>query len=172
MPSLSRTLLPLAFSLDLGLACCAAPALAQADRPSCVVLSALDLKPLLGSDHDAPVPFGESSCRAEAKSPGRMVILLVMQKSPEEVKKWLGEVRKMSASNPATIISEPALGPEGFSVIENADKKGDRRGAEFYGLKGGSAMVLQADWAIGPGLNDTTLVQLRGVAQGALGKLR
>jgi hypothetical protein len=158
-----RTLLPIALA-----ACLAAPAFAQADRPACVVLSALDLKPLLGSDHDAPVPFGESSCRAEAKKPGRMVILLVMQKSPEEVKKWLAEVRKMSGANPATIISEPSLGPDGFSVIE----KGQRRGAEFYALKGGSAMVVQADWAIGAGLTDTDIGQLRGVAQAALGKLR
>ena len=164
MPSLfCRTFLPLAFA-----ACCAAPAWAQADRPSCVVLSALDLKPMLGADHDAPVPFGESSCRAEAKRPGRMVILLVMQKSPEEVKKWLGDVRKMSGSNPATITSEPSLGPDGFSVIE----KGERRGAEFYALKGGSAMVVQADWAIGPGLDEAAIGQLRTVAQAALGKLR
>lgn len=167
MSSLFRTLLPLALA-----ACCAAPAWAQADRASCAVLSTLDLKPLLGGDYDAPVPFGESSCVAETKSPGRTVILLVMQRSPEEVKKWLGEVRKMSAANPATVAGEPALGPEGFSVVENADRQGNKRGAEFYGLKGGSAMVLQADWSIGPGLSDATLGQLRGTAQAALGKLR
>jgi hypothetical protein len=156
----------------LVLACAAGPLWAQApgNRPACAVLRALDLKPLLGGDYDAPVPFGESSCRAESKAIGRMVILMVREGSATEILSWMEQMRKIDTTEQAadvTVAPEPALGAQAFSAAE----KGERRGVDIYAMKGSSAMVLQASWSVGSGINDATFTQLRGVAQAALNKL-
>ena len=143
---------------------------AQSTRPACTLLSALDLKPLLGGDHDKPVEFGESSCRAESKAPGRMVIMMVTEKPPAELKTWLAGVRKMNTvelAKEVTVVPEPTLGAEAFSVRE----KGQQRGAEIYALKGNKVVVLQADWAIGGPVSDAVFKQLRDTVTAALAKL-
>jgi hypothetical protein len=143
---------------------------AQDKRPSCVLLEGIDLKSLLGEDHDAPVPFGEESCRAESKAPGRMVILMATEKPREELKNWLAATREMSMKelgNEVTVASEPALGTEAFSVSE----KGERREVEIYAMKGTRAIVVQSSWAIGGPVTDNDFELLRQVAQSVLAKL-
>jgi hypothetical protein len=143
---------------------------AQDKRPSCVLLGDIDLKALLGADHDAPVPFGEESCRAESSRPGRMVILTVTEKPPDELKNWLGAIKKMNVKERAkevAVAAEPALGPEAFSIRE----KGERREVEIYAIKGTRAVVVQGTWAIGGPVTDEVFKQLREVAQSVLAKL-
>ncbi len=143
---------------------------AQDNRPSCVILKGLDLKSLLGADHDAPVPFGKDSCRAEANRPGKMVILGVMEEKPAGLKQWLTGIRKINTVERAkevTTVAEPLLGPEAFSVRDRREL----RHVEFYAVKGARAVVVQASWDIGPPLNDTEIKQLQQVAKGALDKL-
>ena len=143
---------------------------AQSTRPACTLLSGLDLKPLLGGDHDKPVEFGESSCRAESKAPGRMVIMMVTEKPAAELKTWLAGVRKMNTvelAKEVTVVPEPTLGAEAFSVRE----KGQQRGAEIYALKGNKVVVLQADWSIGAPVTDAVFGQLRDTVTAALAKL-
>jgi hypothetical protein len=156
----------------LFLACIAGPLWAQApgDRPSCAALAALDLKPLLGGDHEAPVPFGEFSCRAQSKDPGRMLILMLTEKPPAELKAWMAKIREVNTTeqaNEVTVASEPALGADAFSIAD----KGQRRGAEIYAIKGARAIVLQADWSVDGGITEAALAQLRNAAQAALARL-
>jgi hypothetical protein len=143
---------------------------AQDNRPSCKLMGAIDLKPLLGQDHDAPVPFGEESCRAESSSPGRMVILMVTEKPPAELKNWLAEIKKLNARERAkevTIVPEPAMGPEAFSIRE----KSGQRDVEIYAIKGSRVVVVQSFWATGAPVTDDVLKQLRQAAQSVLSKL-
>ena len=143
---------------------------AQSPRPACTLLAGLDLKPLLGADHDKPVEFGESSCRAESKAPGRMVIMMVTEKPAAELKTWLAGVRKMNTvelAKEVTVVPEPTLGAEAFSVRE----KGQQRGADIYALKGNKVVVLQADWSIGAPVTDAVFGQLRDTVTAALAKL-
>jgi hypothetical protein len=156
----------------LVLACAAGPLWAQApgDRTACVVLRSVDLKALLGSDHDAPVPFGESSCRAESKAVGHMVILMVREGTPAEIQAWMAQMRKVSTTEQAadvTVAAEPSLGAAAFSAAE----KGERRDVDIYAMKGSHAMVLQASWSVGGGISEATFAQLRAFAQSVLGKL-
>lgn len=142
----------------------------QADRPSCTLMKGLDLKPLLGADHDAPVPFGKDSCRAESRAPGKLVVLGIMEERPAELKSWFAHVRKLNATHrvkEVTVVAEPALGPDAFSVRE----RGEMRGVELYASKGARAIIIQANWAIGPPANDATLRQLQQLAKSALDKL-
>jgi hypothetical protein len=143
---------------------------AQDKRPSCVLLADIDLKALLGADHDAPVPFGEESCRAESRSPGRMVILMVTEKPRDELKSWLVAIKELNARERAkevTVAAEPTLGPEAFSIRE----KGEQREVEIYAMKGTRAAVVQCSWAIGGPVTDDDFKRLRQVAQTVLAKL-
>jgi hypothetical protein len=145
-------------------------ALAQEKRVSCELLKGIDLKPLLGADHDAPAPFGKVACRVGSKAPGRVVILSVEEESPEEIKNFLTMVKKVNSTERAkevTVAAEPALGPEAFSVLE----KGEQRQAELYAMKGARSLVVRATWAVGPPISDAVFKQLQGVAQAALAKL-
>jgi len=165
-----RLALPCASLLVALLVVTSPAAHAQSPRPACTLLAGLDLKPLLGADHDKPVEFGESSCRAESKAPGRMVIMMITEKPAAELKTWLAGVRKTNTvelAKEVTVTPEPALGAEAFSVRE----KGQQRGAEIYALKGSKVIVLQADWAIGGTVTDAVFGQLRDTASAALGKL-
>lgn len=144
--------------------------LAQSGRASCAVLTGLDLKALLGADHGVPVPFGDEACRAESHSPGRMVVLTVSDKPAVEIKSWMAMVRKMNATQRAqevNVIAEPSLGPDAFSVREKAPT----RGVEIYAQKNNHAVVVQADWSIGPPIGDAVFSQLRQVASAAVAKL-
>lgn len=144
---------------------------AQDKRPSCVLLGAVDLKPLLGADHDAPVEFGGASCRAETKAAGhRMVILTVTEQPREELKSWLFAIKELTAKERAkevTVSAEPELGPDAFSVSE----KGERREIEIYAIKGAKAVVVQGTWAIGGPVTDDDFKRLRQVAGSVLAKL-
>ena len=151
----------------------AAPGLlfAEAERPSCQIMGKINLKPLLGADHDAPVPFGEDGCRAESGSPGRMVILTVTEGTPDELKNWLAGIRKINTEQRAAeviLAAEPALGPDAFSIKEKGD---ELRQIELYALKGSRAVVVQATWSIGEPITDATFKKLRHVAKAALAKL-
>jgi len=148
----------------------AAYAFAQADRPSCAILKALDLKPLLGADHDAPVPFGTNSCRAESNSPGRLIILAVEEGKADEIKSSLATMKKMSVQHrakEATIAAEPSLGADAFSVREKAGS----RGIEIYALKGSRFVNLQASWPHSKPLDDASAKQLVALVRTALDKL-
>ena len=137
------------------------------DRPSCAAMKGLDLKPLLGADHDAPVPFGQESCRAESKSPGKIVVLAIMQGTAAEHQAMLANVRKMNATHRAkevTIVSEPSLGPGAFSIREK-----DMRQIEIIAVKGSRAINLQG--GIGKPLDDAGVKQFVGLAKAALDKL-
>lgn len=137
------------------------------DRPSCALLKGLDLKPLLGADHDAPVPFGKESCRAESKSPGKIVVLAIMQGTAAEHQTMLANVKKINATHRAkevTVVSEPSLGPEAFSIREK-----EMRQIEIMAVKGMRAINLQG--GIGKPLDDTGVKQFVGLAKAALDKL-
>ena len=143
---------------------------AQGGRSSCTLMKGLDLKPLLGADHDAPVPFGKESCRAESRAPGKLVVLGVMEEKPADLKSWFAGIRKLNAAQRAkevTVVPEPGLGAEAFSVRE----RGEMRGVEIYAMKGSHAVVVQATWAIGAPLNEAGLKQLQQFAKSALDRL-
>ena len=93
-----------------------------------------------------------------------------MEEKPSELKAWFAGVRKMNATQRAkevTVVAEPALGAEAFSVRE----RGEMRDVEIYASKGTRAIVLQANWAIGAPFNDTSLKQLQQLVKSALDKL-
>ena len=144
---------------------------AQDKRLSCVLLGEVDLKPLLGADHDAPVEFGEEACRAETRLPGhRNVYLTVLEQPPDELKKWLLAIKGITEKERAkevTVAAEPALGPEAFSISE----KGERREVEIYAIKGTRAVVVEGIWAIGGPVTDDDFKRLRQAARSVLDKL-
>ena len=132
---------------------------AAQDRPSCGLMKSLDLKPLLGADHDAPVPFGTNSCRAESNSPGRLIILAVEEGKPAEIKSSLATMKKMITQHrakEAVITAEPSLGPDAFSVRERAGT----RGIEVYALKGSRFINIQGSWPFKQPLDDASAKQL------------
>lgn len=143
---------------------------AQDERRSCALMKGLDLKPLLGADHDAPVPFGKESCRAESSAPGRMVALAVTEQPAAELRNWFATVKKMNAMHRAKevrIVPEPALGPEAFSVRE----RGELRAIEIYALKGSRAVALSGTWASGKPIDDSGVKLFQQLARSALDKL-
>ena len=146
-------------------------AVAQDKRVSCDILKQIDLKPLLGADHDPLAPFGKAACQAESKAIGRgLVILTIEEGTPADIKKGLDSIRSINLKERAkevVVASEPELGPEAFSVRE----KGDQRKAAIYAVKGSRAVIVQGMWSIGPNLSDAIFTQLKGVAQSALAKL-
>ena len=159
MPGIARILLPL-------LLLCPALAFAQ-DRPSCAMLKGMDLKPLLGADHDAPVNFGQESCRAESKTPGKIVVLGILQGTAAEHQKMFAMIKKINSGQRAKevkVVAEPSLGKDAFSIREN-----DMRQIEIMALKGDRAISLQG--GIGKALGDAEVKQFVGLAKAALDKL-
>ena len=143
---------------------------AQADRPSCVIMKGLDLKPLLGGDHDRPLPFGDNSCRAESNVGTTQIFLAVEEGKAAEIKSSVATMRKMTAQHRAAevvITSEPSLGPDAFSVRE----KGGARGLEVYALKGSRFVNLQGSWPFSKPMDDATARQLVTLVKTALDKL-
>jgi hypothetical protein len=141
-------------------------AAAQGDRPSCAMLKGMDLKAILGADHDAPVPFGQESCRAESKSPGKIVILGLMQGTAAEHQKMFAMIKKINAkrAKEVKVVAEPSLGKDAFSIREN-----DMRQIEIMAIKGDRAISLQG--GIGKPLDDAGVKQFVGLAKAALDKL-
>jgi len=144
--------------------------LAQDKRVSCDILSQIDLKPLLGADHDPLKPFGRAACQAETKAIGRGLVILTIEEGPAaEIKKGLAGIKQINMKELAKevkVAPEKDLGPDAFSVREN-----DKRKVEIYALKGNRAVIVQGMWAIGPTISDSIFGQLRGVAKDALAKL-
>lgn len=149
---------------------CCGQALAQDKRVSCDILKQIDLKPLLGADHDPLAPFGAAACQAESKAIGRGLVILTVEEGPlADIKKNLASIRQFNTKERAkevTVAAEPALGPEAFSVREK-----DQRKVQIYAVKGSRAVIVQGMWAIGPTISDDVFGKLRGVAQAALAKL-
>jgi hypothetical protein len=139
---------------------------AQGDRPACAMLKGMDLKPVLGANHDAPVPFGQESCRAESKSPGKIVILGLMQGTAAEHQKMFAMIRKINAkrAKEVEVVAEPSLGKDAFSIREN-----DMRQIEIMAIKGNRAISLQG--GIGTALGDAEVKQFVALAKAALDKL-
>jgi hypothetical protein len=117
-----------------------APAFAQPARPACVVLEALELKPLLGAGHAAPAPYADNGCIVKSKTPGRVILLQVAEKPNAELKKDMAAFKKtLSGAEYAkisTVAPTPQFGPEAFSARE----KGDQSAAEIHAVKGTHAI--------------------------------
>ena len=140
------------------------------ERPACTMMKGLDLKPLLGADHDAPVPFGTNSCRAESNSPGRLIILAVEEGKAAEIKSNLASMKKLMTQHrakEAVIAAEPSLGPDAFSVRERAGT----RGIEVYALKGSRFLNIQGSWPFKQPMDDATAKQLVGLLKMVQDKL-
>ena len=145
-------------------------ALAQGKREACEMMKQLDLKPLLGADHDAPVPFGSNSCRAESNSPGKLMILAVEEGKAAEIKNSLATMKKMIAQHrakEAAITAEPSLGPDAFSVRD----RGGTRALEVYALKGSRFINIQGSWPFKQPMDDATAKQLVGMLKMVQDKL-
>ena len=144
---------------------------AQGQRLSCDILKQIDLKPLLGADHDPLAAFGKAACQAESKAIGKGLVILTIEKgSPADIKKGMDSIRGFNSKELAkevTVAAEPELGPGAFSVRE----KGEGRKAAIYAVKGSHAVIVQGMWSIGPNISDAIFTQLKGVAQAALAKL-
>lgn len=159
----------LVFSLPL---LSALPGHAAEIRPACALLAQVDLSGTLGKDHDAPVPFGKDSCRAESKAPGRNIFLAVNAQPESEISQWMSSMRKLNAEqrkSEVTVAAEPALGANAFSVQEKGKSP---REAEIYAQKGGKSMVLNATFATGTPISAADNDRLRQIAKAILTKLQ
>ena len=144
--------------------------LAQNVRPACALMGAVDLKPLLGADHEAPAPYGDAACVAKSKTPGRLVLLAVIEKPNAELKKDLAAFKKQmstpEAAQAMTLAAAPEFGPEAYSTRE----KGERSAADITALKGTKSVNLTLNWSKGP-ITDPIFKQLRDLMGSVLAKL-
>jgi hypothetical protein len=144
--------------------------LAQNARPACVLMGAVDLKSLLGADHEAPAPYGDAACMAKSKTPGRLILLAVIDKPNAELKKDLAAFKKQMSSPEAaqamTLAAAPEFGPEAYSTRE----KGERSAADITALKGTKSVNLTLNWSKGP-ITDPIFKQLRDLMTSVLAKL-
>lgn len=139
------------------------PASGAEPRLVCTLLATADLAPLLGADHDAPVDFGEDSCRIESKSPGRNVILSITKQPASQLPDWLDMIRKLNSEqrgSEVNVIAEPSMGSHAFSVHEKGSQP---REVEFYAGKGEQALVLNATFATGAALSGKDIERLRKI---------
>lgn len=145
-------------------------ALAQPARPACAMLGAVDLKPLLGADHAAPAPYADTGCIAKAKTPGRLVMLMMVEKPNAELKKDMAASKKELSSaeiaKVSTMAAAPAFGPEAFSVRE----KGEKSAAEIHAMKGARAVAVTLNWSNGQ-ITDPIFKQLGDLTTAVLAKL-
>ena len=144
--------------------------LAQNTRPACALMGAVDLKALLGADHEAPVPYGDAACVAKSKIPGRLVLLAVIDKPNAELKKDLAAFKKQMSTpelaQAMTLAAAPEFGPEAYSTRE----KGERSAADITALKGTKSVNLTLNWSKGP-ITDPIFKQLRDLMASVLAKL-
>jgi len=161
---------PIASCLSAALLLSPAALLAQNARPACALMGAVDLKPLLGANHDAPVPYGDAGCVAKSKTPGRLVLLAVLDKPNAELKKELAASRKQMSTpefaKAMTLAAAPEFGPEAYSTRE----KGERSAADITALKGTKLVTLTLNWSKGP-ITDPIFKELRDVTASVLAKL-
>ena len=143
--------------------------LAQNVRPACAVMGAVDLKPLLG-DHEAPAPYGDAACIAKSKTPGRVILIAVIEKPNAELKKDLAAFKKQMSSPEAaqamTLAAAPEFGPEAYSTRE----KGERSADDITALKGNKSVNVTLNWSKGP-ITDPIFKQLRDLMTAVLAKL-
>jgi hypothetical protein len=148
---------------------CAASAFGQPASPACAILDSLDLKPLLGAGHAAPAPYADTGCIVKSKTPGRLVLLQVVEKPNAELKKDLVAFKKTLSgaeyAKVSTVAAAPQFGPEAFSARE----KGDQSAAEIHALKGTHAVsvTLNAESKI----TEPVFKQLGELAGAVLAKL-
>src|SRR4051812_48264265 len=86
-------------------------AFAQPARPACALMAAVDLQPLLGAGHAAPAPYADTGCIAKSTTPGRLVLLMVVEKPNAELKKDMAADKKNLSSKEFTAISTVAAAP-------------------------------------------------------------
>jgi len=144
--------------------------LAQPARPACAMLVAVDLKPLLGADHAPPVPYADTGCIAKSKTPGRLLMLGMVEKPNAELKKDMAAEKKALGSKEfaaiSTVAAAPAFGPEAFSARE----KGEKSAAEIHAMKGTRAIAVTLNWSGGP-ITEPIFKQLGELTASVLGKL-
>jgi hypothetical protein len=159
-----------ASSLSCVLFLMSASVFAQAARPACAILEALDLKPLLGAGHAAPAPYADNGCIAKSKTPGRLVLLQVAEKPNAELKKDMAAFKKtMSGAEFAkvsTLAAAPQFGPEAFSARE----KGDQSAAEIHAVKNTHAVSVTLNWSEGK-ITEPLFKQLGDLTGAVLAKL-
>ena len=145
-------------------------ALAQPARPACALMAAVDLKPLLGAGHTAPAPYADTGCIAKSTTPGRLVMLMAVEKPNAELKKGLAADKKNLSSKEfaaiSTVAAAPAFGPEAFSARE----KGEQSAAEIHAMKGTHAIAITLNWSKGP-ITDPIFKQFGDLTAAVLGKL-
>jgi hypothetical protein len=143
---------------------------AQHPRPACALLGAVDLKPLLGADHETPAPYGDAACVAKSKTSGRLVLLAVIDKPNAELKKDLAAFKKQMSTpefaQEMTLAAAPEFGPEAYSTRE----KGERSAADITALKGTKSVNLTLNWSKGP-ITDPIFKQLHDLMGSVLAKL-
>jgi hypothetical protein len=143
--------------------------MAQNARPACTLMGTIDLKPLLG-DHEAPAPYGDAACIAKSKTPGRLVLLAVIDKPNAEHKKDLAAFRKQMSTpelaQAMTLSAAPQFGPEAYSTRE----KGERSAADITALKGTKSVNLTLNWSKGA-ITDPIFKQLNDLMATVLAKL-
>ena len=83
----------------------------------------------------------------KSKTPGRLVLLAVVEKPNAELKKDLAAVRKQMSSpeyaQAVTLASAPEFGPEAFFARE----KGEQSAADIHALKGTRAINVTLNWS-------------------------
>lgn len=149
---------------------CYGIALAQPASPACALMAAVDLKPLLGADHAAPVPYADTGCIVKSATPGRLVLLMVAEKPNAELRQAMAADKKNLGSKEfaaiSTLAAAPAFGPEAFSARE----KGEKSAAEIHAMKGTHAIVVSLNWSKGP-ITEPIFKQLGELTTSVLGKL-
>ena len=160
----------IAFCLAAGLLLFPDLLLAQNLRPACALMGAVDLKPLLGADHGAPAPYADAGCMAKSKTPGRLVLLAVVEKPNAELKKDLAAFRKQMSTpeyaQAVTLTAAPEFGPDAFFARE----KGEQSAADVYALKGKRSISVTLNWSQGP-ITEPIFKQLRELTASVLAKL-
>jgi hypothetical protein len=154
--------------MSLALLC---PGLLHAQpRPACTLMEAVDLKPLLGAGHAAPVPYADNGCIVKSKTPGRLVLVALGEKPNAELKKDMAAFRKTLGSpefaKVSTVASAPEFGPEAFSARE----KGERSAAEIHAIKGTRGIDVTLNWSGGP-ITEPVFKQLRELTGAMLARL-
>jgi hypothetical protein len=158
-----------AFCLSLAML---SPALlgAQQVRPACTLMDAVDLKPLLGAGHAAPVPYADVGCIVKSKTPGRLVMLSMVERpNPQLRKEMAAEKKTLSSAEYAAISTDapaPQFGPEAFSARE----KGEQSAAEIHAMKGTRAIAVTLNWSNGA-ITDPVFKQLGELTSAVLAKL-
>lgn len=159
-----------AYWICLGLWFSPALLFAQAVRPACTLLAALDLKPLLGPDQGAPAPYADEACIVKSKTPGRLVMLTLVEKPPAELKSNMAAFRKTMQTaeyaKSVAVAAVPELGPDAFAVRE----KGEQSAAEIHALKGAREIQITLNWSDGK-ITEPLFKQLRELAAAALSRL-